>query len=413
MRNRLNYLIDEEVAKVGRSRQTTMLDVARIAGVSTSTVSHVLNGTRTVDPGTEQQVRDAIAQLGYRPNIVARALATARTMNIGLCLPITANPTFVVLVDVIERQLTAAGYHLMLHDTRDDIAVQARTVRQLLDLRVDGIILAPAPDPALADSYLADSSLADSPLADSSLADSHASDSASTPPAFVGPATDAGGIRTAIDAHTPMVLVDRFALADCDQVASDGVEPMRALTAHLAANGHHRIAVVAGLTGIGTSVERLQGYREAVATHGLDIDPALVIHGESDLEMTRAGVTALFSRPDRPTALVTTNNVMTLGSMRAFVDLGLRVPDDVALVCFDDFEWTDLFTPRLTAVAQDLATMGERAVQLVLRRIADPAVATRRLRVTPQFHHRDSCGCPPDPIVTGSPTTGQHIPPPH
>jgi LacI family transcriptional regulator len=402
LRNRLHYLIDEEVAKVGRSRQMTMSDVARIAGVSTSTVSHVVNGTRTVDPGTEQQVRDAIARLGYRPNIVARALATARTMNIGLCLPITANPTFVVLVDVIERRLTAAGYHLMLHDTRDDIAVQARIVRQLLDLRADGIILAPAPDPALADSYLADSSLAD--FLDS--------ESARTQPAFVGPATDAGGIRTAIDAHTPLVLVDRFAPAECDQVASEGVEPMRALTTHLAVNGHRRIAVVAGLTGIGTSVERLQGYRDAVAALGLDTDPALVVHGESDLERTRAGVSALFSRPDRPTALVTTNNVMTLGSMRAFVDLGLRVPDDVALACFDDFEWTDLFTPRLTAVAQDLATMGERAVQLVLRRIADPAVDTQRIRVEPEFHHRDSCGCPPDPIVTGSPGRGRQAPPP-
>jgi len=407
LRNRLNHLIDEEVAKVGRSRQTTMLDVARIAGVSTSTVSHVVNGTRTVDPATEQQVRDAIARLGYRPNTVARALATARTMTIGLCLPITANPTFVVLVDVIERRLTAAGYHLMLHDTRDDIAVQARIVRQLLDLRADGIILAPAPDPALADSYLADSY-----LADSSPADARASESAGTHRYVVWPTPDAGGIRTAIDAHTPLVLVDRFAPAECDQVASDGVEPMRALTAHLAANGHRRIAVVAGLTGIGTSVERLQGYRDAVAALGLDTDPALVVHGESDLETTRAVVSALFSRPDRPSALVTTNNVMTLGSMRAFVDLGLRVPDDVALVCFDDFEWTDLFTPRLTAVAQDLTTMGEQAVHLVLRRIADPAVDAQRIRVEPEFHHRDSCGCPPDPIVTGSPTRGRQTPPP-
>ncbi|HYN72629.1 MAG TPA: substrate-binding domain-containing protein [Nakamurella sp.] len=398
-----------------------MLDVARIAGVSTSTVSHVVNGTRTVDPATEMQVRTAIAQLGYRPNIVARALATSRTMNIGLCLPITANPTFVVLVDVIERRLTAAGYHLMLHDSRDDIAVQARTVRQLLDLRADGIILAPAPDPALSDSVLPDSVPADSVLSDSVLSDSVLSDSApvesvpadpgradpgraepgQTQPAFDPVARpDAGGIRTAIDAHTPLVLIDRFAAADCDQVASDGVEPMRALTAHLAANGHRRIAVVAGLTGIGTTVERLQGYRDAVAAMGLDSDPELVIPGESDLETTRAGVSALFSRSDRPSALVTTNNVMTLGSMRAFVDLGLRVPDDVALVCFDDFEWTDLFTPRLTAMGQDLATMGDRAVQLLLRRIADPTVDTQRLRVTPTFHHRDSCGCPPAPVVS-------------
>jgi len=383
----------------------------------------VVNGTRTVDPATEQQVRNAIARLGYRPNIVARALATARTMNIGLCLPITANPTFVVLVDVIERRLTAAGYHLMLHDTRDDITVQARIVRQLLDLRVDGIILAPAPDPAPADSSPADSSAADSSAADSSAADSAGNDSllpdslggasAGTQPSFAGQATDKSGIRTAIDAHTPLVLVDRFAPAGCDQVASDGVEPMRALTAHLAANGHRRIGVVAGLTGISTSVERLQGYRDAVSALGLDSDPTLVVPGESDLEKTRAGVSALFSRPDRPTALVTTNNVMTLGSMRAFVDLGLRVPDDVALVCYDDFEWTDLFTPRLTAMAQDLATMGEQAVQLVLRRIADPTGDPQRIRVEPEFHHRDSCGCPPESAVTRTPSRGPETPAPH
>ena len=377
-----------------------MADVARIAGVSTSTVSHVVNSTRIVDPITEHQVRDAIARLGYRPNVVARALATARTMNIGLCLPITANPTFVVLVDVIERQLTAAGYHLMLHDTRDDIDVQARIVRQLLDLRADGIILAPAPDPALSAAVLSDSVPPATVLAEPRRAEPRRADTGATEPAFDTAArSDAGGIRTAINAHTALVLIDRFAAADCDQVASDGVKPMRALTEHLAANGHRRIAVVAGLTGIGTTVERLEGYRDTVATLGLDDDPALVIPGESDLETTRAGVSALFSRPDRPSALVTTNNVMTLGSMRAFVDLGLRVPADVALVCFDDFEWTDLFTPRLTTMGQDLATMGDQAVQLLLRRIADPSVDTRRVRVTPTFHHRDSCGCPPDPVA--------------
>ena len=393
-----------------------MADVARIAGVSTSTVSHVVNSTRIVDPVTEHQVRDAIARLGYRPNVVARALATARTMNIGLCLPITANPTFVVLVDVIERQLTAAGYHLMLHDTRDDIDVQARIVRQLLDLRADGIILAPAPDPALSAAVLAESVPPASVLAESVRTESvrtesvrtesvraepRRADRGATESAFDTAArSDAGGIRTAINAHTALVLIDRFTAADCDQVASHGVEPMRALTEHLAANGHRRIAVVAGLTGIGTTVERLQGYRDAVARLGLDDDPALVIPGESDLETTRAGVSALFARSDRPTALVTTNNVMTLGTMRALVDLGLRVPDDVALVCFDDFEWTDLFTPRLTTMGQDLATMGDQAVQLLLRRIADPSVDTRRVRVTPTFHHRDSCGCPPDPVTT-------------
>jgi LacI family transcriptional regulator len=310
-----------------------------------------------VDPATQQQVREVIERLGYRRNVVARALATARTMNIGVCVPVTANPTFVELVDVIESRLTSAGYSLMLHDTRDDRGVQARLVRQLLDLRADGIILAPAPDPSLA------------------------------------AGSDSGGVAMAIAARTPLVLIDRFVEADCDQVGSDGVEPMRMLTEHLAANGHRRIAIVAGLSGIGTTVERLQGYRAAVTAMGLDADPALVVPGESDREATRAGLRALFARPDRPTAVVTTNNVMTLGAMRAFADLGLRVPDDVALVCFDDFDWADLFSPRLTAVGQDLAAMADKAVELLLRRIADPAADLRRIRVKPMFQHRDSCGC--------------------
>lgn len=341
---------------MGHTGVTTMADVALAAGVSTSTVSHVVNGTRQVNPATEELVRMAIAQLGYHRNTVARALATSRTMTVGLGIPVTRNTTFTVLIEVIERKLAAAGYTVMLHDTHDDPLTQERVVRQLLELRADGIILAPAPDES------------------------------------TGVPFGRSALRQAVSAGPPVVLIDRFSDLNCDQVSSDNAGPVRMLTEHVAALGHHRIAVVTGLAGLSTTDERIQGYRDAVAAGGLDADPALVVRGESDMEIAGAAVRALFDRSDRPTAVVSLNNVMTIGTMRALVGLGLRVPDDVALVCFDDFDWADLFAPRLTAVGQDLAAIGTTAVQMLLARLADPAMPTRRIRVAPTFRHRDSCG---------------------
>jgi len=342
---------------MGHTDVTTMADVARLAGVSTSTVSHVVNGTRQVNPVTAGLVRRAIEQLGYHRNTVARALATSRTMTVGLGVPVTRNTTFTALVEVIERELAAAGYTVMLHDTHDDPLVQDRVVRQLLELRADGIILAPAPDPRPIDG--------------------------SRSPA----------LRRAIDGGLPVVLIDRFSDEDCDQVSSDNTAPVRMLTEHLATLGHRRIAVITGLAGLSTTDERIRGYLDAVAIGGLDPDPGLVVRGESNVQIAGAAVRALFDGVDRPTAVVSLNNVMTIGAMRALVGLGLRVPQDVALVCFDDFEWAELFAPRLTAVEQDLTAMGSSAVAMLLARIADPAAATRRVRVAPAFHHRDSCGC--------------------
>lgn len=322
-----------------------MTDVARAAGVSASTVSHVLNGTRAVNATTEQQVRDAIESLGYRRNTVARALATARTMIAGICVPITGNSTFPVMVEVMERLLDKQGYSVVLHNTRDDPATQHRVVEHLRDLRADGVILAPALP------------------------------------------------RVQVSSALPTVLLDRLADADCDQVASSGSEPVDALTTHLAELGHRRIAVVVGHASLTTTDDRFTGYRDAVRRLDLDPDPRLVVPGASDVATTRSAIAELFGGSDRPTAVVSTNNVMTIGTLHGLRDLGLRIPDDVAVVCYDDFEWADLVTPGLTAMDQDLTGMATRAVELLLRRIADPDATTVRERLPVAFHHRSSCGC--------------------
>ncbi|MBM9468366.1 LacI family DNA-binding transcriptional regulator [Nakamurella leprariae] len=342
-------------------RGRTMADVARVAGVSLSTVSHVVNGTRSVTPATEQLVRIAIEQLGYRRNTVARALATSRTMMVGVCVPVTANSTFPVLVDTLEQRLTAHGYTVVLHNTRDDPAVQHRVMTQLLDLRADGILLAPAPRPH---------------------GPTNGSVSGGDPDATL-----------AVRSGTPLVLLDRFSAVPCDQVASEGATAVDRLTTHLADRGHRRIAVVGGLPGLATTVDRLDGHRRAVIRLGLDDDPRLVVAGASDVEVTRTVVRDLFASADRPTAVVPTNNVMTIGTMRGLADLGLAVPQDVALACFDDFEWADVFTPRLTTMGQDLVGMADRAVAMLLQRIAEPDAPPRQELVPTDFRHRDSCGC--------------------
>ncbi|GAA4657810.1 LacI family DNA-binding transcriptional regulator [Kineococcus glutinatus] len=330
-----------------------MADVARLAGVNASTVSHVVNGTRPVSDGTREAVLRAIAQTGYRHNALARSLATSSTTTLGLASSISANPHFADLVRAVESAARAAGYTLLLGDTHDDAEQELRVVQELADRRVDGVLLAPSP---------------------------HAGERAL-------PLLRAAGV--------PTVLVDRFTDDGLDQIAPENVEATAALAGHLADIGHTRVAMVVGMPGLHSSAERLAGYRRTVAERGLDDDPALVVAGGSEPGRAAEAVAALFARAGRPSAVVVGNNAMTIGTMRALRDLGLRVPDDVALACYDDFEWSDLFEPRLTAIAQDVPRMGARAVAMMLERIADPALPARAERVVPALRHRTSCGCRP------------------
>ena len=331
----------------------TMADVARVAGVAGSTVSHVLNGTRNVSEATRGRVLEAMDTTGYRYNSLARSLAVSKTRTIGLSISVLTNPYFGSLVNAIEKRARAEGYTLVLGDSHDDAENELRVVNSLLDRRVDGLIVAP---------------------------------SAGAQEATLPVIAKAG---------TPVVLIDRFLDAECDQVEPENVGPARRITEHLLEKGHTRVGAISGLPGLQTSTERLQGFREAFAARGLRYDEALVASGESQAEAARTAVLGLFRRSDPPTGLVVLNNAMTIGTMQALRELELRVPDDVALVCYDDFEWADLFEPRLTAIAQDVVTMGATAVEMLLRRLAGDAGPARKLRIPTTFNHRNSCGCRP------------------
>lgn len=329
-----------------------MADVAAAAGVSISTVSHVINETRRVDPRTRDAVLAAIAATGYRRNALAAALATSRSGVLALSIAAGRNPYFGPLMRAIESRASELGYTLMMGDSHDDTEIEYQLVGSLLDRRVDGLIIAPAPD------------------------------------------SERRAIPAIAATGTPVVLIDRLSPADVDQVASEGAEPVARLTTHLVERGHRHIGVLTGRPGIQSTEERIEGFRDAMAAAGLRAAPRHVRCGDSRADEAHTQTLAIFgSRAPRPTALVVLNNEMTVGALRALRDLDLRVPDDVALVAYDDFEWSDLFSPGLTAAAQDVEAIGRRCVDLLVDRIGGFDGPRRVERLPTAFHHRDSCGC--------------------
>jgi LacI family transcriptional regulator len=337
----------------GRRVVGTVVDVARVAGVSTSTVSHVLNGTRTVLPETRDRVLEAIRLTGYRQHSVARALRRARTDSIGLAVSDITNPYFIDVIRGIEAAARTAGYTLLLANAAEESKREAAAIRAFAERRVDGLIVA----------------------------------------------LTAGGHDDVVPdlrrLGIPTVLVDRLSEPGFDQVGVVNNAPTAKLVTHLIDRGHRRIGFVTGRPGLATTTERVTGYRAALARAGIAYDPAFVVVGMSRDDAAEAAVRRMMSDRLPPTAVVAGNNVMALGSLRALRDLGYTVPGQVALVSYDDFPWADLFAPRLTTIAQPSFEIGRQAMRLLLRRIADPDAPYRQVRLKPSLIHRDSCGCPP------------------
>jgi LacI family transcriptional regulator len=333
-----------------------MSDVARAAGVSVSTVSHVINGTRVVEPATVERVNEAILQTGYRHNRLASALARGvGTQSVGVALSAHSNPYLADLVMPIEAALTQHGSLMLLGETHEDAANEHRLINAFLDRRVDGLILAPTP------------SAGEQTL----------------------PILEKSGL--------PVVLIDRIIdPGRFDQVGSDNVEPMAGIVDHLAAHGHTRIALIAGMTGLSTSAERREGYLRGMRRNGLPTPPGLIVDGGSSGSEAGLAMERLWSRRSRPTAVIPANNYMTVGVLKWLRQAGLRVPRDVALAGFDDFEWSDLIDPPLTAVAQNWTTIGQRAIEMLTDRIAHPNRPFRTERIVASLMVRQSCGCPVD-----------------
>jgi LacI family transcriptional regulator len=332
----------------------TLHDVARAAGVSIATVSATINQSAYVSPELQARVHTAIKELGYHPDGIARSLKKRSTQTLGLIISDISNPFFTALVRGIEDAANARGYALILCNTDECLEKERGYIRLLWSRRVDGLIMAPA---GAREDYQ----------------------------------------RSDLEGGIPLVFIDRkLSGISADAVVVDNVGGARQAVEYLLRLGHRRIAAITGLPHISTTHERIEGYRQALESAGLRVDPTLMVCGNSRLEGGYQAARTLLALPRRPTAFFATNNLMAIGLMRAVAECGLRCPVDLSVACFDDFEWASVFHPRLTTVAQPIYDMGVKAAELLFARLeggrdGDP----QEVILSPTLVVRDSCAAPP------------------
>jgi LacI family transcriptional regulator len=331
----------------------TIRDVARLAGVSPMTVSRVVNASPRVKPETRRLVEEAIAAVGYVPNTLARGLAGQKTGTIGLIVPDFSDPFFSLILRGAEDVARRAGYRVVLCNTDGDLTREEEYCDDMIAHRAEGLLIAPVSD-------------------------------RSRP-----------NLRRLTQHRVPFVLVDRAIPGlECDLVQGDSVGGARLLVDHLIRLGHRCIAHITESPAVSTARDRLQGYGEALTAAGLPVESELVVEAaaasiKGGFEATRA----LLGRSSQPTAIFAVNNLVAVGAITAIRQHGLEVPDDLALVCFDDIDLAARLDPFLTVMAQPAETFGTLATQLLLERIVGRAPERRRLVVLPaDLIVRRSCG---------------------
>ncbi|HEY0944480.1 MAG TPA: LacI family DNA-binding transcriptional regulator [Opitutaceae bacterium] len=329
----------------------SLTDVARRANVSIATVSRAISHPTKVAPETQAAVREAMEALGYKPNRVARRLRQkgGKRHLLGLIIPDIQNPFFAEIARGVEDVAYANQFAVMLCNSDEDVKKEEFYLEVMQAESVDGIILPPIND------------------------------------------RDPAVLKLA-ETGVPIVTVDRsLAGGAVDTVEVDNRQGAFEAVEHLIKLGHKRIALIAGRSNISTSRDRRMGYEEALGAHGLSVDSEYIRTGDNKQASGRALANELLGLRRPPTALFVSNNLMTVGAIETIHQRGLRIPDDVALIGFDDLPWAEALDPPLTVVRQPAYEVGRAAAELLLKRLADPAAPAAWLRLRPKLILRRSC----------------------
>lgn len=305
----------------------TIYDVAKHAGVAPATVSRVINDSGYVAGETRERVERAIAALGYAPNRLAQGLRSKQTQTLGLILTDITNPFWTTVARGVEDAASKAGFSVVLCNTDESQAKQDQYARLLLQKQVDGFVLVPA-------------------------------------------CNDAETVTRIRERGVPLVVLDRRVPIPVDTVRGDSEGGAHSLVRHLLAQGHRRIAVLGGAREVSTATDRVAGYRRAMGEAGLTVDPALILYRDFTLAAGDEMASLVLALDPAPTALFAVNNFIAIGALRALRDAGVRVPEDVAMVAFDDLPQAMVVEPFLTVAAQPAYQMGHQATELLLARLA-------------------------------------------
>jgi DNA-binding LacI/PurR family transcriptional regulator len=341
----------------------TYRDIAQALGVSTATVSRALAGELGVSAEVAQRVRETAESLGYRSNRAARALRKQRADAIGLVISDVENPFFASIARAIEGVAAEHRHAVLLCNTDEDLDQERLYLDLMIGENVAGVIVAPS-------------------------------------------AEDIGPLEQLRDAGIPTVALDRTVTGDpFDAVLVDHRQGARDLVAHLIEHGHQQIAAVMGTTAATPSRERLAGCREAIAA--APNARLTVIEGpmrqavgvQGTFELGERLAIETLSQPGRPSAVFCANGLISLGVLRAVRRLGLRVPEDIAVVGFDDQPFFDLLDPPLSVAAQPVEELGRAAADLLFGRLATPEREVSTIVLPPTIHFRRSCGCSAEPAA--------------
>lgn len=354
----------------------TIVDVARAAGVSTATAARAVGGYGSVRPATRDAVRSAAAALGYRVNSLARSVVTGRSQTLGIVVADVENPFFARLTRGFGDVARRAGFDVVLLNTDEDPAAEQRALALLLDRRVDAVALTP-------------SSVVPSRL-----------------------------LLDAVSDGPPVLLLDRqLPGLDVDSVGIDNQAAARQAVTRLVGLGHRRIGMVTGVLTAAppggcevpfasSTNDRIRGYRSALRAAGLPAAAELLHRGDFRRDSARRATAGLLRLADPPTALCATDSTLALGVLQGLADAGLRVPDDVSLVAFDDADWTTVVSPPLSVVAQPAYELGSAAAERLLARLDGDAGPSRALRLPTRFVERGSVAQAPAPPRISSTATG-------
>jgi LacI family transcriptional regulator len=326
----------------------TMKQVAERAGVSTSTVSHVINNTRVVSDDVRERVLAVIADMRYVPSAVARSLKNDKTHTLGMMIPNNSNPYFAELIQGIEDASFKLGYNIILCNAYDDPKKQAAYLRVLLEKRIDGLI-------------------------------------------FVGSGDDEELTELLCDMPMPKVVVDREVQGvEADFIEADHERGGYLATRYLLGLGHRAVACVSGPPHLPPSRDRVKGYRRALEEAGVAFTSDFLLHADFTSEGGFAAFQQLLGLPERPTAIFAANDLMAIGGMCAANEAGIRVPDRLSVIGYDDIALASYSTPRLTTMAQPKYQMGEVIARVLVERILGAQTPPRREMFTPTLVERQS-----------------------
>jgi LacI family transcriptional regulator len=316
----------------------TIKDIAREAGVSTATISRVLNNSGYVSHDVKQHALEVIRKFNYQPNAIARSLKQEKSRSIGIVLPDMTNPYFMKIARTIQHRCFQEGYHLLFIDTEEDPDKEKEALDFLSEKRIEALILA-------------------------------------------GTGENRDQIQTISDSGIHVILIDRrFSNLKLDTVAEDNIYATRAAIDYLLEKNHQRIGILNGPQSISTARERRQGAIIGLEEAGISLAPEMMIEGDYTRDSGIKAIREFMSLPYRPTAVFSANNEMTFGIYLGLHELGLPL-DSIEVVSFGNLEFSSLFQHKLSVIMQTPQELGETVGELLIRRLSghDAAVENRIL----------------------------------